>query len=276
MREKTERRGQTASGFSDTEENLLFRGWCDGKRERPQGWGGRRGGGRRSLSTRASRIPREGEPKENAFGVVSRTWPAFRPSSPSPPALTHSLSFSRPSAEAAALVFLRPYLSVALFRRCEIQCQRRRDRGTDDGVPKRMETVPHSARAVVYLPRLSLLRSNGQRCRLPMALPAPLQRVGEESPLSRLRSPSKIGRRYGDRKSRRRNVDAPTSLTRLRSRSTAVSAVSDPSNVNRAFLNVRSAPVQPVAAEREGERREGCISAQPSFATSLRAHRLTI
>lgn len=169
-------------------------------------------GRRRSLGTRAHHEFRAKEsPKENAFGVVSRTWPAFRPSSPSsppplppfPPSHTRSLSLALLPIPRLSLPSTLPSL-VALFRRCEIQCQRRRARGTGDGAPNGWKRFPYSARAVVYLPRLSLLRSNGQRCRLPMALPAPLQRVGEKSPLSRLRSPSKIGRRYGDRKSRRR------------------------------------------------------------------------
>lgn len=97
----------------------------------------------------------------------------FSSLSPSPSfffRLSFTLSF--PSQPLASLPSTLPLL-VALFRRCEIQCQRRRKRGTTvethTGGPTLMRTARPAVPSPVYP---SYDRTNGQRCRLPMALPA--------------------------------------------------------------------------------------------------------
>lgn len=53
------------------------------------------------------RIPREGEPRRTAFGVVSRTWPGFRPL-PLSPSLPLAPPVFRPSADPAAFASFEP------------------------------------------------------------------------------------------------------------------------------------------------------------------------
>lgn len=113
---KTERRGQTASGFSDTEVNSAFprtrrnerETKREGERERDKGID-TKGGKERTIVTRATNSGRR-RAEENAFGVVSRTWPAFRlPRSPPPPPLPSTLPPSL--RRSRGFRFLRPYLS---------------------------------------------------------------------------------------------------------------------------------------------------------------------
>lgn len=109
VREKTERRGQTASGFSDTEENLLFRGGATESEK------DRRGGGREKTISQYSRIANsarrraERERIRSSFAHMACLPPLvalLAPPAPSP--LTHSLSFSRPSADPAAFASFDP------------------------------------------------------------------------------------------------------------------------------------------------------------------------
>lgn len=106
-----------------------------------------------------------------------------------------------PSADPAAFASFDPTSPQPFFDGAKFSASGVGSEGTE-----RNETVPPTPRAQCTFPvypsydRTASVAVCQWRCR------APLQRVGEESPLSRLRSPSKIGRRYGDRKSHRRNV----------------------------------------------------------------------
>jgi len=123
---KAERRGQTARGFSDTEENLLFRGLggVKGRDKERKGEGDRHRGSKRKRERERERDRERGpysrnefhakeNRRENAFGVVSRTWPAFRPSS-LPPLLRPPLSIPRLSLPSTLPLILSLSLALSL------------------------------------------------------------------------------------------------------------------------------------------------------------------